>query len=271
MDKTTIKREIASALRKVHLLQLADHIMLLWSIFRNRRSNKLFISSHPGFTPPPYALAYDAYNHTNWKAYYEMGVTHSRLISDLITKYLSADNISICEWGCGPARVIRHLKSIDGFKRIDLYGTDYNRKSIGWCSKKIVDIQFSLNGLAPPLPYEDDKFDCVYAISIFTHLSEKMHYKWMAELLRVVKPGGIIIFTTHGDKCAERLSAVEKYAYDSGKIVVKDKIQEGKKHFSTYHPHTFIRDVLLKDSTIVEHLPYPQEYDLDQEVWVVRK
>jgi cyclopropane fatty-acyl-phospholipid synthase-like methyltransferase len=81
------------------------------------------------------------------------------------------------------------------------------------------------------LPLEAELFDYVYAISIFTHLSERLHYSWIEELFRLLKPNGIIIFTTHGDLCAKRLSTTEKEKYNSGNLVGKDQIKEGKNTF----------------------------------------
>jgi len=43
----------------------------------------------------------------------------------------------------------------------------------------------------PPMSYEDNMFDFVYSISIFTHLPEDMQFAWLQELQRITKPGGI--------------------------------------------------------------------------------
>ncbi|WP_257287061.1 class I SAM-dependent methyltransferase [Endozoicomonas sp. SESOKO2] len=265
-----MKKIIAVLLRKAYLLQVVDYILLIKSIFETKNINKQFCSSHPDFVTPPHHLAYDAYNHTNWNAYYNMGIIHSKLISDLVKEYVNEKNIKICEWGCGPARVIRHLSSIEGFDKVGLYGTDYNKNSVEWCKNHINHIKFVKNELSPPLPYESEYFNCAYAISIFTHLSEEKHYAWLSELFRVIKPNGILIFTTHGDLCSRRLTLSEKARYNSGALVVRDKIKEGKKHFTTYHSHLFIKERLLKGHSVLRHITDPKEYNLEQEVWVVR-
>ncbi len=119
------KQIIAQLLRRVHLLQFADKLMFVGNVLKYRKSNQLFLAEHPDFVPPPAHLAFDAYNHTNWQFYYDIGLRHSSLISDLIKKHVSEKEIKICEWGCGPARVIRHLGKIAGFEKIELFGTDY--------------------------------------------------------------------------------------------------------------------------------------------------
>ena len=265
------RRKVAYLLRKVHLLQFVDKLLFVREFLKNRKSNQLFLTEHPDFVPPPAYLAYDAYNHTNWRGYYDMGRKHSSLISELVKKYVNEKELKICEWGCGPARVIRHLEKIEGFEKIELYGIDYNEKSINWCNKNIKNIRFLKNRLEPPLPIEDEMFDCVYAISIFTHLSERMHYAWIKELFRVLKPNGIIIFTTHGDTYAERLSSADKARYDSGLLVIRDKVKEGKKLFLVFHPPQFIKNNLLKNYVVIEHINNPASYNLEQEVWVAKK
>jgi ubiquinone/menaquinone biosynthesis C-methylase UbiE len=57
--------------------------------------------------------------------------------------------------------------------------------------------QFEVNGLAPPLAYEANHFDFIYALSVFTHLPESLQTAWMSELARVLKPGGYLLMTTH--------------------------------------------------------------------------
>jgi SAM-dependent methyltransferase len=98
-----------------------------------------------------------------------------------------------------------------------------------------------------------------------------MHYAWIKELFRIIKPNGILIFTTHGDVCANRLLPEEKKKYDSGNMVIKDRIEEGKKHFLAYHPPKFIEKKLLKDYTVIRHIADTAKYQFEQEVWVVKK
>ncbi len=267
----TIRQAVAYYLRKAHLLQFADYLMFLGDVLKNRKPNQTFLNEHPEFIPPPTHLAYDAYNHTNWQSYYDMGLIHSKLISDLTKEYISENEIKICEWGCGPARVIRHLHKIDGFEKIELLGTDYNEESVGWCEKYIKNARFVHNNLEPPLPIETELFDCVYAISIFTHLSEKLHYDWIEELFRLIKPNGILIFTTHGDISAKRLLPAEKEKYDSGCLVIKNQIKEGKKLFAAYHPPQWIKKKLLKNCVVLKHINNAAKYQLEQEVWCVKK
>lgn len=265
------KQIVAQVLRKIHLLQFTDKLMFVRNLLKSRKPNQLFLAAHPDFVPPPAYLAYDAYNHLNWQAYYDMGLKHSGLIADLIKEHVNEKEIKICEWGCGPARIIRHLGKIEGFDKIELFGTDYNENSIKWCDENIKNVRFLTNRLEPPLPIEDELFDCVYAISIFTHLSEKMHYAWIRELFRTIKPKGILIFTTHGDHCANRLLPTEKALYSSGLLVTKDQVTEGKKHFAAYHPPQFIKTKLLKGYIIIKHINNPASYQLEQEVWVAKK
>jgi SAM-dependent methyltransferase len=51
---------------------------------------------------------------------------------------------------------------------------------------------------AEELPFEDAQFDLVYSVSIFTHLDEQSQDAWLAEIDRVLEPGGIGLLTTAG-------------------------------------------------------------------------
>jgi glucose-6-phosphate 1-dehydrogenase len=98
-----------------------------------------------------------------------------------------------------------------------------------------------------------------------------MQYAWIEELFRILKPNGILIFTTHGDLCAKNLLPAYKALYDSGLLVVKDQVAEGKKHFAAYHPPKFVKNKLLKDYVVIKNINNPASYQLEQEVWVAKK
>lgn len=254
-------------LRKTRLLPHTDKVLYIHNLIKHKKANRKFLSTHNNFPVPPTHLAFDAYAHTNWKFYFDSGVITAQVIADILNKELPKDNIRILEWGCGPARVIRHLQGLLKNTNVELYGSDYNTESIKWCKDNIKGIKFYINKLQPPFPFKDNFFDCVYAISVFTHLSETMHFEWIKELRRVVKPQGLIIFTTHGDSVSDRLRTDEIQLYNEGKLVVRGKVEEGKKWYLAYHPEEFIKDTLLEGWDVVRHDIVPHA----QDIWIARK
>jgi SAM-dependent methyltransferase len=58
------------------------------------------------------------------------------------------------------------------------------------------DVRFETIGSWPPLPCEPSSVDLVVAYSVFSHLPENVATAWMAEFLRVLKPGGLVVATT---------------------------------------------------------------------------
>jgi SAM-dependent methyltransferase len=51
----------------------------------------------------------------------------------------------------------------------------------------------------PPLPQPDGAFDAAFAISIWSHFSERAAVEWLHELRRLLRPGGRLVLTTHGE------------------------------------------------------------------------
>lgn len=50
------------------------------------------------------------------------------------------------------------------------------------------------------LPFADESFDHAYSISVLEHIGEDRDLDPLAELARVVKPGGRIVFTVRFDR-----------------------------------------------------------------------
>jgi SAM-dependent methyltransferase len=111
---------------------------------------------------------------------------------------------TILDFGCGCGRVLRWLRDRGPLPQ-ELFGTDIDVEAIGWCQTHLGAGRFSANAGRPPLDMPADRFDFVYAISVFTHLREDYQRAWLAELARVTRPGGIVLLTVHGPSCSERL------------------------------------------------------------------
>jgi SAM-dependent methyltransferase len=131
--------------------------------------------------------------------------------------------------------------------------------------------------LQPPLPYPDGAFDFVYAFSVFTHLSVELADRWMAELRRVVKPGGLVWFTIHGQSYRERLLPEEKVRFDAGEIVVWLPEIEGTNLCGAYWPDAAVARMLGGDFEMLVHLDpaddpvTAQQAALEHDAYLIRR
>ena len=269
--KERIKQHLPRCLRAAGLLPAADRLIYMARCVRTCRDNRIFQAAHPDFACPPLALCFDAYNHVSYREYHDSGEMHARFLTELMVEGANGELRRICEWGCGPARVLRHMPASFPSDDIELFGTDTNEDSIAWCREHIPGPEFYSNGLSPPLPLDDHSADGIYALSIFTHLPAARFDEWLKELQRVVRPGGLILFTTHGANYRHQLVAGEAEAFDAGHVVERTQIQEGKKCFAAYHPESYVRAHLPEGLHIHRHLEGALECGLLQDIWVLAK
>lgn len=266
MSKKTV---ISNLLRKFGILFFSDKMVYSYKRNKMKKLNEEFRKEHPEFKLPPDYLMYESYQ-INYRGYYVGGKKTAEFLKNLVEKYIIAENLKILDWGCGPARVVRHLPEVFGNNN-RFFGTDYNAESIKWNNENIKNVEFNLNSLKAELPYENEFFDFIYGISIFTHLSEKLHYEWVAELSRVLKKDGLVMMTLQGEKFREILSQAEKENFDKGKLVVRDQVKEGHRMFSAFHPDNFVKK-LFENFEILEHQnSFSENGNLLQDTWLFRK
>ncbi len=103
--------------------------------------------------------------------------------------------LRVLDFGCGCGRLTRFLDQHAG---IEAFASDINPDLTQWCRDALSRTQVALNSAAPPVPFEDEAFDLVVSLSVFTHLSRDQSRAWLAELARTLVPGGLMIVTTHG-------------------------------------------------------------------------
>jgi len=102
---------------------------------------------------------------------------------------------SLLDFGCGWGRCTRlFLRDVP---ESGLYGADPNETAIQVCRQHVPYGCFVNTDRRPPLPFRDNLFDLVASYSVFSHLSEINAANWIYELSRVIRPGGILVATTH--------------------------------------------------------------------------
>lgn len=175
---------------------------------------------------------------------------------------------AILDFGCGVGRIIRHW-DLNGTTM--LFGTDYNSELINWCRKNLPVANFQINKLEATLEYDNEQFDFIYAWSVFTHLRETIQFQWINELARVLRPGGYLYLTTHGDHYLTQLSDAEREQYHQGHLVVLSVGRDGSNFCNAYHPVEYVRENFGRNFSIVDHVRAGAAGNSLQDVYLLQK
>ena len=261
MKALTKQRAVAVA-RGIGLLPLLEAGRFMRDKWATAEENAQFRRDHPDFAPPPLWWMHDMYSQTSFEKYWRLGKSMAETMAAAILLHTQLENPRVADWGCGLARVLRHMPS--DFQRV---GFDYNDAAIKWGAEHIAGVEFHKSDLMPPLPAADEAFDALYAVSVFTHLSEAAHHAWMEEIKRVLAPNGVFLGTFHMTPSEDQLLTHEKERFDAGELVVRGAVKEGTRIFTAHHPERYLREKLLRDFEIVEG---PSDF-YGQTMFVARK
>jgi len=238
--------------------------------FRERVTNVPIRVANRGLPLPPSRLIYlvAGTNDLNW--FLNSGAQAAASIRETLDRNGHDINRmgAILDFGCGAGRTLRHWRDLSG---PSVCGSDYNPRLVNWCRKAIGFADIRLNGLAGEVAWPDATFDLAYALSVFTHLSETVGFAWIDEMTRVLKPGGLLLITTHGDYYASRLPEAEKSRYNAGQAVVNRPGREGTNDCATFHPPRYVAERLARGLEVVDHIPEGALGNPRQDLWLLRK
>ena len=239
------------------LLQALERARLLRPAYRAYEAARALgvdrgVLAPDGLPLPPARLRMTVAGTADPDWFLESGRRTHEIVVDTLARHRVDGEIGtarILDYGCGCGRMTRHWARLVG---AEVQGTDYNPSLVRWCAANLP-FDFTLNGLEPPLPFPDDGFDAVYGISVLTHLPEHLGLEWLAELRRVVRPGGLLLLTTHGDHYRERLTIPERTDYEAGRLVVRWGAAAGTNLCTTFHPAAYIAGTLAREFELLEH------------------
>lgn len=265
-----MKQELVRLARKTKILPALEHVRFMTEAARSWSGNRRVRQEHPELALPPLWICYDAYSHCRYESYLRGGQVLADYLKSIISEeFKGKQDLKVLEWGCGPGRVIRWMDQHRHGGQV--FGCDYNQDSVTWCATALPEIQFRKNELSPPLPYGDAGMDVVYAWSVFTHLSEAQVRSWIAEITRVLKPGGAFLFSTQSEESRHKLMADEQEAFDRTGLVVRDRVVEGSRLFAAFHARDYVRKAWGASFATVRDLGRVPNTAWDQCVWVARK
>jgi SAM-dependent methyltransferase len=181
--------------------------------------------SPAGLAAPPAALRFRVGEDSRLSTFLEVG----RRTAENITAVLQQVGFefeagqAVLDFGCGCGRTLRWL--IERLPQARWHGVDVDVEAIEWCRSHLAGGEFACGSALPPLPFADATFDLIYAISVFTHLNEDFQQAWVAELERLLKPGGVLLLSVYGESVWR--SQPEARAVEAGQFVFRtsDKLK----------------------------------------------
>lgn len=269
-----MKRTVKQILHRLRLLNAAEHLYFnAKTASASTVLNEIryqFAASPDGIPLPPSNLIYDVIA-CRWK---DVFLTSGKTVVDDMDSFMRQNGVElesckeVLDFGCGCGRLIRHLGART---KAGLSGSDYNPNLVSWCANNLKFGQFKTNLLEPPLQFEANTFDFVYARSVFTHLPHDLQLKWMAELRRVLTPGGFLYFTQHGNPLAANLPPTDRERYDAGDLIVTYSDRAGENLCSSFASRQYVETNLLDGFSLVGFLEGRDITHLRQDSYLFRK
>jgi len=140
-----------------------------------------------------------AYDHDNDNL---LGTVSQPLSVQIFQEYIKDKSLRIIDVGCGTGLVGVELEK-GGFSNFD--GIDISQEMID-IAKQRGYAQLFIGSLNVSLPCENNEYDAALCVGVFTH--GHVGSNRLDELVRIVKPGGIVCFTVNE-------GVYDSYGFDS--------------------------------------------------------
>lgn len=116
-----------------------------------------------------------------------------RILDDALSSHPDAAG-PILDFGAGWGRITRLL--VRSLPPEAITAVDVDARLVDAGQTLLPGIDFRRVESGEPLPFPDGHFATVIANSVFSHFSESAHRFYLAEMARILKPGGLFVGTT---------------------------------------------------------------------------
>lgn len=143
--------------------------------------------------------------------YFRSGHEDSKKLKKILENINLSMDANVLEFAAGYGRMTRHLQKILGN---GLFVNDIHQNAVVFLKEMGCNVFASTN--VPEELQAPARFDFIFAISLFSHLPDSLFCRWLMTMRNLLKPGGFLMFTTHGevasDKTLDLANVLDKYS-----------------------------------------------------------
>ena len=159
------------------------------------------------------------------KAYFADGSKSARMFADLIKDYVGTSRV--LEFASGYGRVTRHMKH--AASNVELIACDIHPAANTFVTEKM-GVPTIPSTLVPEEFEPGETYDMAFALSLFSHLPGFLWSRWLRALLKPVRLGGFVAFTTHGRVTAKN----QNLEIPRGSIMFREISEQSDLELATY-------------------------------------
>ncbi len=189
-------------------------------------------------------FAFITYGYSNYKSL-------ERILNEKIGTNFT-DYSAILDWGCGCVRLTSHVVRMNS--GISVYGCDIFQELVDYCARVLPSANFVFSERTPPIKaYSTNQFDLIIGMSVFSHLTEELQFRWLDELKRISTPNAILLLSVHAENSMAYARFFthpklfsewsQKGFADAGRCRNLDRYLEDKEYYrNTLHSTRYIRE-----------------------------
>jgi SAM-dependent methyltransferase len=147
---------------------------------------------------------------------------------------LLADDDRVLDFGCSSGRHLRVLRAWRPGVR--WMGCDPNARAIAWAGASLEGIEFFVSPLEPPLELDPGSLDAVTAVSVWSHFGAGAASRWLKEMARLVRSGGVLVLTIQSAGSLAFFLQGRHVGHEYARRVGEDLLAEGHAWVEAFGP-----------------------------------
>lgn len=186
----------------------------------------------------------EGYNPNSPFHYWWSGYADFLRLQQMVERYYEGEQpTTYFDFGCSSGRVLRHFAIQTD---LDVAGCDIDLLNVRWVQRHLPrQIRVFQNTSLPQLPIEDNSVDIFSAYSVFSHI-DLWEEAWLAEVRRILRPGGLAYITIQSQHTWHRVAEREKSLERLLSFEVSPKMELTYADFKKPMPHERIVFFLKK-------------------------